>query len=372
MDFNRLASFLDITDAYGNSVRRWLLAAAVALVVGLLLWLVLHVLSRRMKVKSEQSGRPWVEGVSRLLARTRAWFVFVIALYCGSLVVLLPRNAAAVAMSAAVIALLVQAALWGDALLAFALARDAQKRLATDAASVTLIATLGFIGRLAMWTLVVLLALDNVGVNITALIAGLGIGGVAVALAAQNILGDLFASLSIVFDKPFVLGDRIAVGTDTGDVEHIGMKSTRVRTPEGDQLIFSNADLLKSRIRNCKRTSEKRVAFTLAAALDADPRLVAEIPTLIRQAIEGREKVRFDRSHFKEIGQSGLVFETVYFVTSPDANVQMDLQQAINLAILRSLAARGVSLAPPAQSVYVHHAARRPEAEAVDGVVQSR
>jgi small-conductance mechanosensitive channel len=198
MNFNRLLTLLETTDAYGNSIRRWLMAAAVAALVGLTLLLLERILSRRAKAERDLRPRPWIEALARLLSRTKVWFLLVMALYCGSLVIALPPNAAAVATSIAVIALLVQAALWGDALLTFALARHAEKRLATDAASVTLISALGFIGRLALWTFAVLLALENVGVNITALIAGLGIGGIAVALAAQNVLGDLLASLSIV------------------------------------------------------------------------------------------------------------------------------------------------------------------------------
>jgi small-conductance mechanosensitive channel len=159
-------------------------------------------------------------------------------------------------------------------------------------------------------------------------------------------------------------------------VEHIGMKSTRVRTPTGDQLIFSNADLLKSRIRNCKKTTEQRVAFSIGVALDTEPRLVADIPSLLKRAIEGQPGARFDRSHFKEIGASSFVFETVFFVAGLDPKIQLDVQQAVNLAILESFAANGVSLALPTQAIVVERArsqsASHREREAARGVDEVR
>lgn len=351
MDYSSLLSLLEQTDAYGNTVRRWLLAAVVAALSALAMFLLLQKLKRRAEAWRQRTDRPWLGVTARLLGGAKPWFLLATAAYFGSLVVVLPANAAAVVTSIAVIALLLQAALWGDAMVHYAIARHADKHLATDAASVTLMSALGFIARMTMWTVAALLALENLGVNITALVAGLGIGGVAVALAAQNVLGDLFASLSIVLDRPFVLGDYIVVGQDMGEVEHIGMKTTRVRTPAGDQLIFSNADLLKSRIRNCKRMTERRVVFPLGVASNTPPEVLAAIPDLLRKAIEGRPQTRFDRAHLKEISAGAIVFETAFAVASSDHALYLGLQQEINLAILRSLAELGVSLAHPRQII---------------------
>ena len=163
-----------------------------------------------------------------------------------------------------------------------------------------------------------LVALNRLGYDVTALITGLGVGGIAIALAVQNVLGDLFAALAIVLDKPFVVGDAITVDTMTGTVEHVGLKTTRIRSVNGEQLIFSNADLLKSRIRNFKRMQERRIVFTIGVSYDTPPDTVARIPAMIREAVEAQQQVRFDRSHFMSYGDSALSFETVYFVLTAD------------------------------------------------------
>jgi small-conductance mechanosensitive channel len=199
----------------------------------------------------------------------------------------------------------------------------------------------------------VLLALDNMGVNITGLVAGLGIGGIAVALALQNILGDLFASLSIILDKPFVIGDFIVVDQLMGTVEHVGLKTTRIRSLSGEQVIFSNAGLLQSRIRNFKRMAERRVVFTVGVTYQTPYEKLARISALLREAVELQQGVRFDRAHFKEYGDFALVYEIVYFVTSPDYNKYMDIQQAINFEIYRRFQQEGLEFAYPTQTLFV-------------------
>lgn len=201
--------------------------------------------------------------------------------------------------------------------------------------------------------LVVLVALDNVGVNVTALVAGLGIGGIAVALAAQNVLGDLFASLAIVLDRPFVLGDSIAVDTFQGTVESIGVKTTRLRSLSGEELVFSNSDLLKGPIRNYKRMTERRVLFNVGVAYDTPRETVARIPGMLREIVESQSPVRVDRAHFKSLGDSALVFEVVYFVLTPDYSRYMDIQQAVNLAILEQFAQQQIEIAYPTQRVLI-------------------
>jgi small-conductance mechanosensitive channel len=188
---------------------------------------------------------------------------------------------------------------------------------------------------------------------VTALVAGLGIGGIAVALAAQNILGDLFASLSITLDRPFVIGDFLAVDGFLGSVEYIGIKSTRLRSLGGEQIVMSNADLLGSRVRNYGRMTERRVVFTIGVVYETPVEVLERIPALIREAIEGQPGTRFDRSHFAKHGGSSLDFETVYYVLSSEYNRYMDVQQAINLRVHREFAARGIEFAYPTQRLLV-------------------
>jgi len=211
----------------------------------------------------------------------------------------------------------------------------------------------GFLARLALWTIIMFSALDNLGVNITALVAGLGVGGIAVALATQNILGDLFASFSIVLDKPFVIGDFIIVGECLGTVERIGLKTTRIRSLSGEQIIFSNSDLLGSRVRNFKRMYERRIVFSIGVIYQTSREQVAAIPAMLRESIEAQQMARFDRAHFKGFGDYALHFEAVYYVRSPDFTRYMDTQQAINLEIMRRFEEAGIEFAYPTQVVYV-------------------
>lgn len=246
-----------------------------------------------------------------------------------------------------------QGAFWGSAAISFGILRYRQQKMEEDAHSVTTFTALGFILRIILWSFILLLALDNLGVKITTLVAGLGIGGIAVALAMQNLLGDLFASLSIVLDKPFVIGDFIIVDNYLGSVEYIGLKTTRVRSLSGEQLIFANSDLLKSRIRNFKRMFERRVVFSIGVIYQTPHQKLILIPKIIQEIIEGQEATRFDRAHFKEYGNFSLNYEVVYWVLNSDYNSYMDIQQAVNLEIFRRFEQEGIEFAYPTQVVYV-------------------
>jgi small-conductance mechanosensitive channel len=212
---------------------------------------------------------------------------------------------------------------------------------------------LGFIVKLTLWSLILLVALDNLGFNIRTLIAGLGVGGVAVALAVQNVLGDLFASLSIVLDKPFVIGDFLIVDDHLGTVERVGLKTTRLRSLGGEQLIFSNSDLLKSRLHNYGRMFERRVVFSVGVTYQTPRAKLELIPTIIREAIQAQDKTRLDRSHFKAFGDFSINFESVYYVLGPDYNLYMDIQQAINLQIHKRFEEEGIEFAFPTQTLFV-------------------
>jgi small-conductance mechanosensitive channel len=199
--------------------------------------------------------------------------------------------------------------------------------------------------------LIFLTTLSNLGVDITTLIAGLGVGGIAVALAVQNVFGDLLASLSIVLDKPFVLGDFIVVGDLMGTVEYIGLKTTRLRSLSGEQLVFSNSDLLQSRIRNYKRMFERRVVFKIGVIYETDFESLKKIPEIIRSIVEGQNFTRFDRCHFLEYGNFSLDIETVYWIKNPDYNVYADIHQAVLLEIFRIFKAENINFAYPTQLV---------------------
>ncbi len=338
---------------YGNTVQAWLIALAITAVTFLALRVVERVIVARLKKLTARTKTRWDDLVVHSLQNTKLLFLFVVAVLAGSTAVTLPSRVDGILRSVTVIALLVQAGIWASSALVFWLKLYREREMKEDAAAVTTMNALGFVGRIILWSLVLLLALDNLGVDVTALVAGLGVGGVAVALAVQNVLGDLFASLSIVLDKPFVVGDFVVVDDLMGTVEHVGLKTTRVRSLSGEQLIFSNADLLQSRLRNFGRMYERRVTFTIGVTYDTPREKLKRIPDMIRAAVEAQEKTRFDRAHFKAFGDFSLNFETVYYVLDRDYTVYMDIQQAINLHIHEQFEAERIEFAFPTQTLYV-------------------
>ena len=194
---------------------------------------------------------------------------------------------------------------------------------------------------------------DNLGINITAFVASLGIGGIAIALAAQSVLGDAFSSFAIFLDKPFQVGDFIIVGDLLGTVEHVGFKTTRILSLGGEQLIFSNSDLTGSRIKNYKRMRERRVRFSVGVIYQTSVENVKAIPPMVERVIKEHQGARFDRAHFKSFGDFALIYEVVFYVLSPDYNVYMDLQQSINFRLFEEFQKAGIEFAYPTQQLYI-------------------
>ncbi len=299
-----------------------------------------------------------VEGVVRNILQ-RVVLSSSVALLIGisawpvALILTLPDKWEATLRTVAVLALAGQVALWLHGILGFAIDRGEARAALRDPGSTTMVRTLGLLGKVALWTTMVLLALHNTGVNITALVAGMGIGGIAVALALQNILADVFSSVAIILDKPYQVGDFIAVGDSMGTVERIGLKTTRIRSLTGEQLVFSNSELLKSRIRNFKRMAERRVEFTIGVPFQTPASKVELIPTLLRDIIRATPDVRLERAHFKEFGDASLTFECVYFVKDFGYSLYLGIQERINLEILRRLQEEEIELAHPNRTLYV-------------------
>lgn len=215
---------------------------------------------------------------------------------------------------------------------------------------------LSFIKRLikySLWTLGALLILSNLGVNISSLVAGLGIGGIAVALAIQNILGDLFSSFAIYFDKPFVIGDFIVLGEHMGTVEKIGIKTTRLRSLQGEEIVLSNRKITNSDIKNFKKMKERRVLFTLAVTYETETEKMKQIPRIVKKIIESVPQARFARCHFKEFGEFSLNFEVVYYVETNDYEKYMDINQEIHLKIKQEFEKENIEFAYPTQTFYL-------------------
>lgn len=256
-----------------------------------------------------------------------------------------------------IVVLVLQVALWCNRAISVAVERAFEKNRASDPSGATHLMVLGLIGRILLWSTAMLVALDNLGFNITTLMASLGIGGIAVALAVQNILGDVFSSISIALDKPFVIGDFIIVDDYLGTVEYVGLKTTRLRSLGGEQIIFSNAELLKCRIRNYKRMQERRVVFEFRLSYETPVESLERIGHTVKDIISAHSGTRFDRAHFKSYLESGLLFEVVYYMLTPDYNQYMDMQQEINLAMMRKFQERGIVFAYPTRILHIRSGA---------------
>ncbi len=341
-------------EVYGNTLLLWAIAAGVFLIAATILAIVRRVLRGSLNRLSKDDGKGKLAVAAHVVAQTRGWFILIIALFVASRPLTLPETGSTIWMHIVIVALLIQLGRWAVAGIGKAITIRREEKFSEDPGSIAALDMMQFIMRVAVWSLVLLLALDNIGVNITALVAGMGVGGIAVALAAQNIIGDLFSSLSIVLDKPFIVGDFLIIGEFLGSVEKVGLKTTRIRSLSGEQLIFSNTDLLNSRIRNYGRMFERRVVFSVGVTYQTSAEHLREIPGLIKAAIEAEDDTRFDRSHFQKYGDFALIFETVYYVLSPEYNRYMDIQQAVNLKIFEDFASRGIEFAYPTQTLYLN------------------
>lgn len=340
---------------FANTLQTWIIALGAVLVVFLALLIARKIMLRHLAVLADRTETQLDDLLLAVLSKTKLFFLFFVSVYVGSNILELPPNILKIWNKIFFVVVIIQLAFWVGRGMSFVIGVNVKKRMADDAASATTISVLGFISKFLLWSIALLLILDNLGVNITSLVAGLGVGGIAVALAVQNILGDLFASLSIVIDKPFVIGDFIIIDQMMGTVEHIGLKTTRLRSLSGEQLVFSNNDLLKSRVRNYKRMTERRILFSFGVIYQTPPDKLPLINSIVREIIEKQEQVRFDRVHFKEYGDSSLNFEVVYFVKDPDYNIYMNIQQAINLEIFRRFQQEGIEFAYPTRTIFVQH-----------------
>jgi len=337
---------------FGATLTQWLIATATLVVAYAALALLRRVLITRIGIIAARSKTHWDDLVVEVLRRTRPYFLFILALQAARRVITPDPKVATVLDAFSVIVVLVQIGVWGNGIIGFTATRYVDQRGTEDIGARTTIQAVGYAGRFVLWALLVVTGLDHFGIQITALITGLGVGGIAVALAVQNILGDLFAALAIVLDKPFVVGDFIIVDNVLGTVEHVGLKTTRLRSLGGEQIIVSNNDLLKSRIRNYKRMEQRRIVFQLDVTYDTAPEKMNRIPGIIREVIESQELTRFDRSHFMTFAESSLRVETVYFVLAPDYNKYADTQHAINVELLRRCNAEGIEFAFPTRTLY--------------------
>lgn len=343
-------------DLYGNAAHRWVLAIACLLLAFLGLRLLRHVLVTRAHEFVERT-RTIVDDLALDLVRHTGWaFFLALGSLLGSLFLQLPATTEVGIRRVFAIAFFIQAGIWANRIVHFTVRIYLERTQEDHASKVAVLALFGFFARVGIWSIVVLLALDNLGVRVTALITGLGIGGIAVGLALQSVLKDTFAALSIIIDKPFEVGDFLIVDDLEGKVEHIGLKTTRIRSLGGEELVFGNEDLLTSRIRNYKDLRERRVMLRFGIALDTPPEQAQEVSRIVREIIESVDETRFDRGYLKEITDNSLWFEVGYYVLHSDFHKMTQVRQQVNLALHERFGREGIRFAYPTRKVFLEEA----------------
>jgi small-conductance mechanosensitive channel len=344
MEFESLREFGQ-TVYHGNTLTAWFKA-----VVQFALWFTVLPLARafigrRLRKEVNEHSVGALVLFKALIDATTRIFMVAVASYLALRWLEIPPRVERIVDTVILVAIWWQVGHWLSAGVRHVIdVRRSSDPAAEGAVSVNI---LRFVALLIVWAVAFLMLLANLGIRIMPLLAGLGIGGIAVALAVQNLLGDLFASLSIALDKPFRVGDVLTVGDEKGTVEYIGIKSTRLRAVTGEQIVISNGDLLKSRIRNFSRLAERRADLVVRIAYETPRELVRELPKIIEGAIRAEQGVRFERAHLVRCGDYAFIFEATYLVESADYVTFLDAQQSINLRLLDELARRGIALAYP-------------------------
>jgi small-conductance mechanosensitive channel len=346
---------------FGNTARQWLIAAAIAAVVYLALVLIQRLLIGRLGKLAARTDTDFDDAVVDLVQHTRSFFFAALALIVAMRGLYVGKALQGPMESVLELLILLQTGLWATGLIAFLVERSLTKRRDTaDRIGVAAVRAIGMTVKVVAWIIIVLFAIQNVfDKNVLPLMTGLGVGGIAIALAVQNILGDLLAAVAIVFDRPFDVGDTIQVDNLVGTVEQIGLKTTRLRSVTGEQLVLGNGEILKSKLRNFKRMYERRAVLQVDLTYDTPPDVIEKIPGIIRQIVESQHGVRFDRSHFAGFMESALRVESVYYVLDQDYGRFMDVQQAVNLAILRRFTADRVQFAFPTRTMIVNRETAR-------------
>lgn len=337
---------------YGNPLSTWIFAVGISILFYLFTKIALSLLSKRFQKLANQTPNPIDDLLIAVLKRTKEIFLFILSIYIGSQTLQLEPDITSLIGMITIIALWIQVGIWASTAIKFwFIDRHKDNHNGQEKTTLSVINT---VGKVIIWSIVLILALDNIpGVEINALIASLGIGGIAVGLAVQNILEDLFSSITIALDQPFVIGDFITVGDFSGTVEHIGLKSTHIRSLTGEQLIFSNSDLLDSRIKNFKRMERRRVVLKLGVTYQTSPTTLKEIPQIVEEIVRSMENISFERVHLSGLGDFAVDFELVYWVESADYQIHMDTQQEILLRLYGSFAEKQIEFAYPTQTVFI-------------------
>ncbi len=354
MVFESFSAYLDWS-FLGNSGMQYADSFGIFVLSTLAFWLFRNIVLVWLRALAAKTSNIFDDLVVDFVRSVKAPLYYVLSLYVSVQFLTLPPFLVKGVEYAVAIGLLYYAVKGLQAVVSHLKEHYVKKRQAAEGPDVdtSMVDTLESVARVVLWIVGILVILDNLGLDITALIAGLGIGGLAVAIAAQAVLADVLAAFSIYFDKPFKVGDFIIVGNDMGTVKHIGIKTTRLATLQGQELVISNKELTESRVNNYKRMQKRRIVFSFGVEYGTKAAQLRRIPDVVRGIIDGVDACKTDRVHFKQFGPSSLDFECVYFIDSPDYNAYMDAQQEMNLKIAEAFAKDGVQFAFPTQTIHM-------------------
>jgi len=337
---------------YGNTALFWLIALGIAIVSYILLKIFILLLTKRLQKMVTKTNTSIDDVILVFFKNTKTMFLFVLSIYLGSKFLEFPTNVIQTINVSMIIVLWIQVGIWSAGIFKFwFMERNADQADGKEKTNLSIINT---IANIFIWSIILILVLDSIpSIEITALIASLGIGGIAVGLAVQNILEDLFSSITIALDKPFIIDDFIKVGDFSGSVEHIGLKSTRLRSISGEQLIFSNSDLLNSRIQNYKRMDRRRVIIKIGVTYQTTPNQLKSIPEIIKKIVSSFETITFERANLTNFGDFSIDFDFSYYVESSDLQFHLDKQEQILIQIYERFTQENIDFAYPTQTVFV-------------------
>lgn len=353
---------LNETTYLDNTLTQWLSFLVLSCVLYFIVMTAFRFLVKRVEVYTKSTQRTWDDFITVCLKKTSKIFIAFVLFVASALILDFSDRSVAFFRNTMKVAIFFQAAIWGNELVALSLRRylSRHSRQGQPVSEIHLSAysAVSVTAKFLLWTVLFLLLLDNLGVNISALVTGLGIGGIAIALAVQNILGDIFASLTIILDKPFEVGDFIIVGDKMGTVESIGLKTSRISSLSGEQLVFPNKKLVESEIQNFKRMQTRRIVFSFGVVYDCSTEQLKLIPEIVKEIIGSIKEAKLDRAHLSKFSESSIDFEVVYIMQTADYNTYMDVQQSINLQLFDRFAAEEIEFSSPSRSVFIRSTER--------------
>ena len=339
---------------WGNEGLEYLDAFGIFLALALVFYLIQKIFLNKFRKRSELTESDFDDFLVNIFQNIKPPFYVIFSLYISTKFLYLNDFAQKVVYGVFIVAMVIQVILILQKMVDFAVKKriDSLGGDGKDEESIT--GLLSQIVKIVLWVLGALLILSNFGVNVTSLVAGFGIGGIAVALAAQSLLGDILASFSIFIDKPFRVGDSIRAGEDSGRVQKIGIKTTRIKTLSGNELSIPNKDLTNSRIHNLKRIDRRRSLISFGVVYETGSEKLKKIPEIIKNIIDSVDGIDFSRAHFVSFGESGLNFEAVYFINIKGYKKFMNIKQEVNLKIYEKFEKEGIKFAYPTQTNFLN------------------